>query len=340
MIYKTQKRNTPVVTLIRNYVNKKSGKVAESRNEIQRRFEHLDWKDQKKILLAFLDACKTDRNWAYKQLTKYWDKSFEPKVKALWEESHEPLCARSIIRFFPIPYVKENMHLFPDKRDYYFICLRFAEDPKYEIDKSRLSVADYLSVLYHSGRSLSLEEATDILFEMVHDICVCGFTFYDLKDPELSEEMIGLMDLREIDIAKSYLHKMNLSPAVWSFNQWVNKVQMDIYNCPETQALNKIQDWYGKEEWTIKIAKKYCYLALDDKYKRPSDTSMIELLTSDDWEMLLSPETSQEIIPSRIKKALTPFDLSCLEEMAQNNPAINKLIDSLDLESDDNTVPF
>lgn len=42
MIYKTHKRNTPVATLIKNYVNKKSGKVAESRKEIQRRFEHLD----------------------------------------------------------------------------------------------------------------------------------------------------------------------------------------------------------------------------------------------------------------------------------------------------------
>ena len=43
MIYKTQKRNTPIATLIKNYTNKKSGKVSESRNEIQRRFEHLDW---------------------------------------------------------------------------------------------------------------------------------------------------------------------------------------------------------------------------------------------------------------------------------------------------------
>lgn len=340
MIYKTQKRNTPVVTLIRNYVNKKSGKVAESRNEIQRRFEHLDWKDQKKILLAFLDACKTDRDWAYKQLTKYWDKSFEPKVKALWEESHEPLCARSIIRFFPISYVKENMHLFTDKRDYYFICLRFAEDPKYEIDKSRLSVADYLSVLYHSGRSLSLEEATDILFEMVHDMCEHGFTIYDLGHTDLSSGMIILMSIQTLNHAKIYLYKMDLFSAVEPFEEWVNKVQQDIYNCPETQALYKIQSCYGKEEWAIKIARKYCYLALDDKYKQPSDTSMIELLTSEDWKMLLSQETSQEIIPSRIKKALTPFDLSCLEEMAQNNPAINKLIDSLDLESDDNTMPF
>ena len=36
MIYQPQKRNTPIATLIKNYINKKSGKVAESRNEIQR----------------------------------------------------------------------------------------------------------------------------------------------------------------------------------------------------------------------------------------------------------------------------------------------------------------
>lgn len=34
MIYKPLKRNTPVATLIKNYINKKSGKVSESRNEI------------------------------------------------------------------------------------------------------------------------------------------------------------------------------------------------------------------------------------------------------------------------------------------------------------------
>ena len=102
MIYKTQKRNTPIATLIKNYINKKSGKVAESRNEIQRRFEHLDWKDQKKILMASLDSCKSDRSWAYKRLLRYWDKSFEPKVKEIWDKYHEPMCAWPIIRFFPI----------------------------------------------------------------------------------------------------------------------------------------------------------------------------------------------------------------------------------------------
>ena len=50
---KERKRNTPIATLIKNYINKKSGKVPESRKEIQRRFDYLDWKDQKKIMQAF-----------------------------------------------------------------------------------------------------------------------------------------------------------------------------------------------------------------------------------------------------------------------------------------------
>ena len=38
------KRNTPIAQLIKDFSNKKSGKVSESRIEIKRRFEFLDWK--------------------------------------------------------------------------------------------------------------------------------------------------------------------------------------------------------------------------------------------------------------------------------------------------------
>ncbi len=76
MIYNIRKRNAPIATLIKNFVNKRSGKVTESREEIQRRFDYLDWKDQKKIILVFLDAGKKDRQWAYSKTLDYWDKSF------------------------------------------------------------------------------------------------------------------------------------------------------------------------------------------------------------------------------------------------------------------------
>ncbi len=55
------KRNAPIAQLIKNYIDKKSGKVSESRKEIQWRFKYLDWKDQKKIILAFLDSRSNPR---------------------------------------------------------------------------------------------------------------------------------------------------------------------------------------------------------------------------------------------------------------------------------------
>lgn len=79
--FRSKPRNNPIATVIKNYLDKKSGKVTESREEIQRRFFGLDWKDQKKIMSAFLDAGKSDRNWAYSRLLDLWDSSFEEQVK-------------------------------------------------------------------------------------------------------------------------------------------------------------------------------------------------------------------------------------------------------------------
>ena len=77
---RTVSRNNPIATVIKNYTNKKSGKVTEARNEIQRRFFGLDWKDQKKIVAAFLDSGVSDRDWAYSRLLDLWDASFEQKM--------------------------------------------------------------------------------------------------------------------------------------------------------------------------------------------------------------------------------------------------------------------
>ena len=89
MKLRERKRNTPIATLIRDYVNKNSGKVSKSREEIKWRFDYLDWKDQKKIINAFLASGKCDREWAYLCAYENWDKSFEPKIKELWEKYYE-----------------------------------------------------------------------------------------------------------------------------------------------------------------------------------------------------------------------------------------------------------
>ena len=165
-------RNNPIATVIKNYLDKKSGKVTESREEIRRRFFGLDWKDQKRIMSAFLDAGKSDRDWAYSRLLDLWDDSFEQKVSDLWAKYHEFRCAWIIIRHFPLDYIKNNIYKFKADRDYYFICLRLAKDKNYVIDRTKLSKTDYLALLYHTEREITDDEARDYLFGIVHDYCL------------------------------------------------------------------------------------------------------------------------------------------------------------------------
>lgn len=89
-------------------MERKKGKVVESRQEIQRRFSGLDWSIQKKIIMAFLSSGKADRTWAYEQLVWYWDNDFFPKVKELFETYHEIGCVWAITRYFPTDYVLEH----------------------------------------------------------------------------------------------------------------------------------------------------------------------------------------------------------------------------------------
>ena len=267
---KERKRNTPIATLIKNYINKKSGKVPESRKEIQRRFDHLDWKDQKKIMQAFLESGKGDRLWAYSKLVGNWDKSFEPRIKELWEQSHEGKSSWVVIRYFPTKYLSQNIDKFTDDRDYYFICLRLAENKSFIIDRSKLSITDYLSVLYHTGRSLSDDEARDLLYKTVHDFCTEVFDYPQLSKFAYSGKdfVISPILFQNVNLAVYYLRKMNLTDVVHQFEIWNEGVRRAVFNSPEFKTiLNTDLIEYEIEEAKAKVAKKYAYLALDDKYK-------------------------------------------------------------------------
>jgi hypothetical protein len=222
MICNTKKHNTPIVTLIKNFVNKKSGRVAESREEIQKRFEYLDWKVQKKIIVAFLNSGKTDRQWAYSRILDYWDKSFEPRIKELWERYHEEQCSWVVIRYFPVKYLYENVDLFNGQRDYYFICRRLAVNKDFEIDKSKMTNTDYLAVIYHTGRSLDEEEAEKLLYENVHRVCLdCDPNFALDKYADVSKgTIISPISFKEVSLALYYIKKLELWSVASEFEQW------------------------------------------------------------------------------------------------------------------------
>ncbi len=277
----TKKRNTPIATLIRNYVDKKSCKVSESREEIKWRFNGLDWKDQKRIIMAFLDAGKSDRLWAYGKVLDYWDESFMPKVKELWETYHEYKCSWSVIRYFPLDYITEHMDEFTDERDYYFICLRLAKNKEFVIDRTKLSNTDYLALLYHTDRYISAEDARDTLFSIVHDCCQNDAFIMKLErlDRVKHRDVITLGNFREVNLAFYYVVKLQQYEVAAEFKDWNEAVEEAIYNSPEFKAIDK-NDFsfdFEYEQRRIALAKLYAFQALDEKYKQPSDPTVEEL---------------------------------------------------------------
>ena len=271
---RTVSRNNPITTVIKNYTNKKSGKVTDSRNEIQRRFFGLDWKDQKKIMAAFLDAGVSDRNWAYSRLLDLWDASFEPKVQELWEAYHEEKCAWVIIRHFPKEFIKNHVNTFDEGRDYYFICRRLVDDADFVIDKERLSNTDYLMALSHGNRHITDDEATDILYEIVKNIAFHWSPSMELSrrySPRRSEMMMAT-DFANISIALYYLEKMGNDNVVSEFHLWDKGVQASVRQCEKYKAMEKepLSDYDYKEK-LAGLFQKQLFYNLPVKYKTMTD---------------------------------------------------------------------
>lgn len=266
---KQRKRNAPIITLIKNYINKKSGKVSESRDEIKQRFSGLDWKDQKKILSAFLESCASDREWAYGKLIDYWDESFLPKVKELWETSHEYKCSWSVIRYFPLEYITEHMDEFTEERDYYFICLRLAQDKSYVIDRAKLSKVDYLAALYHSDRFISCEDALETLFGVVRDCCQKDAYLVRLERLGRGKypSVITPANFREVNLAFYYVLQLQQYEAAAMFKDWDERVEEQIYHSPEFNAIDRKAYTYDFEydKERIEVAYKYAIQALNEK---------------------------------------------------------------------------
>ena len=182
----------PISIAIKGYLDKSGGKVTASRNEIEWRFNALDWKYQKQILFAFLQSGMSDRKWAYKKLFAFWDDCFVHVLKDLWELHHERELAWLIIQFFPSGYLKQNMKEFSEGRNYYFLYQRLREDPDFVLDKTRLNEADLLSVMIETGEIITDDDIRDMFYMIIYKLCKGVYKFgayrvmmYDDKEPQL-----------------------------------------------------------------------------------------------------------------------------------------------------------
>lgn len=272
--------NSPIKAVIKNYCDKDSGKVTVARDEIKRRFNGLDWKDQKKVLEAFLESNKSDRQWAYGELMNWWDDCFRPSIERLWDEYAEERCAWVIIRHFPVDWLAAHADLFTQPRDYYFICRRLATNPDYEIDRSLLSGRDYLSVLYHAGRDITEEDARDTLFGVVHDCCLetPGPAVKSISSPTKKTDVIAPREFYEVYLSIYFLRRLMRYDVMYEFNEWNREVEETIWKSPEFKAISRDECLsYEYDSRRLDVTCFYAYQALADKYKLATDPSIGEM---------------------------------------------------------------
>ena len=236
------KRNNPSKPLLKNYIDKNSGKVGEARKEIKHRFNYLDWSVQKRFLIAFLNSGKTDRAWAYTKLLKFWDKGFAPVIEGLWNQYHEYKCSWLIIRYFPEQYVLDHIDSLTTGDNYYHICKRLGNNPNFVIDKSHLSVLNYLSVLYSTERRMEEDEPLNILFKLISDCCSTGLQMIDIGCPYpiIRHKGFNPMDLRDVSRAVFYINSMGHRESADVFIKWCNDIEEIIKESPEYKRLQSL----------------------------------------------------------------------------------------------------
>ena len=171
MEYWKKEHNKPISIVIKGYMDKKGGKVTDSRKEIQRRFDGLDWEYQKQILFAFLQSGATDRDWAYRKLYSIWDDCFIPTLQELWEKYHEKPLSWIVIRFFSTDYIKEHLEELSEGRNYFFIYERLAEDKDFILDRTKLNEADLLYVRRSLGETVTDDDVEDLFYLLIYKIC-------------------------------------------------------------------------------------------------------------------------------------------------------------------------
>lgn len=255
------KHNRPIATVLKEYLERKRGKVSEAKNELHRRFDYLDWNIQKKIIVAHLQSTKSERQWVYPRLLDYWDASFVPVVKSIWETYHEDGCVWSIIHYFPKEYILANLATLGEGRNYYFICLRFADDKDFIIDKSKLSAFDYLSYCQKTDTRLESEEALSYLYEVVID-CVLDYEKQVLNVPAF--EATSPLYFSTIRKALWFVESLQVQAAVHKFKNWCKEVEM-VSDKEWREVSNNCPSYIQKNIYVARIILKNMGIMLSKK---------------------------------------------------------------------------
>lgn len=168
------KRNHSVNELLMWFNNKRSRKVICARKELQQRFLFLSYDEQLVIIRSMLNGCKTDREWSYGILRKWWSEELLELVIKLWDDYHEEHCGWLVTRYGTIEQLRERISELSYNSNYYRLCKRLAPEPWFLIDKDKLRDAaeedpdlNYLWIMSQTESGFSGTEAWEIIYKRI-----------------------------------------------------------------------------------------------------------------------------------------------------------------------------
>lgn len=331
MEYEKKKHNTPISNVIKNFLNKKGGKVAVSRREIKRRFVGLDWRYQKQIIFAFLESGKSDRDWAYQNLYSVWDDCFIPVLQRLWEKYHEDRLTWLIIRYFPIDFIKKNFDKLSEKRNYYKLCVRMYDIEGFVVDKTRLSEYDLLRMKRILGETVTLEDAKDMFFMLIYKFCKGAYKFRAWR-PIIYSKIIDYSCLTILDrpiINKMLSEIAKVKPKAFllsnELSEWRTKVTEDFK--AKYGVTGDTTNWDDKAEELLRnLQKEHCYGHIDKKYTRIWDT--FDINNQQQFLDYLEKSHKEHIIQEETEAKETPEMLLNIND----NPTVQKQQEDFDIE--------
>ena len=166
---KAASHNEPIVTLLKLYLDKRSKRVVYARHQLKDRFSKQSYRDQNRILRAFLKGAASDREWACRILRDNWRKELTREIEEAWTESRKPMLAYVILRHLSNAFILREQERLAQAASYPHVCARVGNEPSFAMDESRLDVLDYLYVMAKLGRSVDSEEAERRLYSFLLD---------------------------------------------------------------------------------------------------------------------------------------------------------------------------
>ena len=316
-------RNESISVLLKDFINKKGGRVAESRIKLRDRFSKQSSQIQRKILKTMLHASKQDRMWAFNRLNHHWDNFFLKDVKNLWEQYHEEESGKVIIRHFPMEYVYDNMSILSTQDKYTNLCIKLMHHPRFHINMGMLRngfvfsgnpEVEYLYILAKSKSKVEEGYATNLLFQKT------AFFLNKLDTPtyEVLEEIVGKKAsfVKELHVVRDILWcmgELGLVEELIAFEEWDNKVKCKFYS-------NEEVEYFARGYNTIPITElwnMYC-------------DAVIECLPNEYQQLIKANPTSSHTTTAPTSSHTTTAQIK--EDILQSNPAIQSLIEQLELE--------